>query len=233
MSTIGQVSITRTLLSSLLAGMAFGVVLLGLLYGSQAGGLFSAGVNPVHFLFTWIIDNLRGSVFAFISVLVLFVVLVDRLRNLLQIQAPLAQISQVEYLADLCTSLFFGIGVIWTAIGMRSALLAGLGDLDGGAAAEIGAFGILQKLVKGGILLALSTTIVGGVGGYLMRSYKSVLVGGVLRRRYMAESRASEQAVLDRLDAIQATMSSLNVQLSSNVQSFSGSELAQPDPKSQ
>jgi len=60
-------------------------------------------------------------------------------------------------------TLFFGVGVVWTAIGMRSALLSALGGLDQSAAAELGAFEILRRLVDGGILLALSTTIVGVV----------------------------------------------------------------------
>ena len=215
MSAISHFSPFRALLNSLIVGVVFGVILLSSIYASHVIGLFSADGNPVYQTFVWIMENLRHSVYAFLTVLVLFVVLVDKLQHLLEVQAPLAQISQVEYLADLCTSLFFGIGVIWTAIGMRSALISGLGGLDGAQAASVGAFEILNKLVNGGILLALSTTIVGGVGGYLMRIYKSVLAGGALRKRYMAEAEASEQAVLDRLDAIHSTMNALRMQISS------------------
>jgi hypothetical protein len=85
-------------------------------------------------------------------------------------------------LTDVWTSLFFGIGVIWTAIGMRSALLYALGDPAG--AAEAGAFAILTRLVDGGILTALTTTIVGGIGGYLMRVIKSSYLGTKLSRYY-------------------------------------------------
>ena len=50
---------------------------------------------------------------------------------------------------DIWINLFFGIGVIWTAIGMRGALLEGLGDLNSQSAARLGAFSILQRLVDG------------------------------------------------------------------------------------
>jgi hypothetical protein len=97
------------------------------------------------------------------------------------------------------TSLFFGIGVIWTAIGMRSALIHGLGDP--GAATAGDAARVLERLVDGGILLALSTTIFGGIGGYLMRVAKVLTVGTDLRRYYDRTARASatsiEAAVVD------------------------------------
>ena len=87
-------------------------------------------------------------------------------------------------MVDIWTNLFFGIGVIWTAIGIRSALLSAVGDLDAGTAAELGAFSILQRLVDGGILLALSTTIFGAVGGYLLRVLKAIVVGVQLQAYY-------------------------------------------------
>jgi hypothetical protein len=51
-------------------------------------------------------------------------------------------------------------------------------------AAQSGAFAILSRLVDGGILTALTTTIVGGVGGYLMRVIKSSWLGTRLNRYY-------------------------------------------------
>ena len=85
---------------------------------------------------------------------------------------------------DIWINLFFGIGVIWTAIGMRGALLEGIGDLNSRTAAQLGAFSILQRLVDGGILLALSTTIFGAVGGYLLRLIKSLTVGSRIKAFY-------------------------------------------------
>jgi len=65
---------------------------------------------------------------------------------------------------------------------MRSALLYALGDPS--SAAEAGAYVVLQRLVEGGILTALTTTILGGVGGYLMRVAKTLYLGTRLNRHY-------------------------------------------------
>jgi hypothetical protein len=88
--------------------------------------------------------------------------------------------------------------VIWTAIGMRSALLYALGDPD--IATQAGAFAVLQRLVEGGILTALTTTIVGGVGGYMMRVLKSSLLGTRLSRYYEEQ----EQHHGNRVEALLA-----------------------------
>lgn len=200
-------SLAGALLKSLAGGIVVGVVSLLALYGAQSAGWLAHDTSPVQQVVLWCYDNLKGSIGPFLLVLLVFLMLVDRLGNQLKACAPLESISQTDYLADLCTSLFFGIGVIWTAIGMRSALLAGLGNLDdSAAAAEVGAFKILKNLVDGGILLALSTTIIGGVGGYFMRIFKGIRTGAMLRQRYVADSHASEQAVLQRLDALNETM---------------------------
>ena len=79
----------------------------------------------------------------------------------------------------------------------------GLGDPGGAAGA--GAFTILQRLVEGGILLALSTTIVGGMGGYLMRALKSVSLGRQLLGLYMHEGErpaAANLAALQRIEGL-------------------------------
>lgn len=197
-----------SLLKSMLVGSGLALFVIACLYAAQISGIVqinTPGTTPtsvVSSLLNWAQDNLKGSLFPFLITLMIFLVYVERLLKLLEHQAPMEQIAQAEYSADLCTSVFFGIGVIWTAIGMRSALLAGLGGLDSEVAAEVGAFAILQRLVDGGILLALSTTIVGGVGGYCMRIYKSSRTGAALRERYIKEAQASEAAVLDRLDTL-------------------------------
>jgi hypothetical protein len=123
----------------------------------------------------WTRRNLGLSVLPFAITLGLYVHSLRTLARRLDDSAPQNEIGQLEHLTDIWTSLFFGIGVIWTAIGMRSALLFALGDPV--AAAQSGAFAILTRLVDGGILTALTTTIVGGVGGYLMRVIKSSYLG--------------------------------------------------------
>ena len=104
------------------------------------------------------------------------------LQQRLDSNSTMDEISQLEHLADVWTSLFFGIGVIWTAIGMRGALVESLtGDVAGGVE-------VLERMIDGGILMALSTTIFGGVGGYLMRAWKALAVGADLARYYERES---------------------------------------------
>jgi hypothetical protein len=166
-----------------LSGMLLGVVLslvTGLVgvYLLMALDIVSVSVVDTPVLQTvseWTRRNLGLSVLPFALTLGLYVHSLRTLARRLDECAPQNEIGQLEHLTDIWTSLFFGIGVIWTAIGMRSALLFALGDPV--AAAQSGAFAILTRLVDGGILTALTTTIVGGVGGYLMRVIKSSCLG--------------------------------------------------------
>ena len=143
--------------------------------------------------------NLQGSILPFVVVLAAYWVQLGKLRGLLAVPRPaLVRVARHEQLLDLCANLFFGIGVIWTAIGMRDALLFALGDP--GITASHGAFAILQRLVDGGILVALSTTIVGGIGGYLMRAIKSIALGDAINGVYV---QASQRPVQDNLAALE------------------------------
>jgi len=139
-------------------------------------------VPRVQVLLAWSQRNLGLSILPFGITLGLYVHSLHRLQQGLRDKRPQDEIGQLEHLNDVWTSLFFGIGVIWTAIGMRSALLYALGDPD--IATQAGAYAVLQRLVEGGILTALTTTIVGGVGGYVMRVVKSSLLGTRLSRYY-------------------------------------------------
>jgi hypothetical protein len=146
--------------------------------------------------------NLQGSVLPFALVLVVYFIQLQRLQVLLQASEPAPdKVVRHEQLLDLSANLFFGIGVIWTAIGMRDALLHGLGDPV--VSATAGAFSVLQRLVDGGILLALSTTIVGGAGGYMMRVIKSVVLGEKLTALYVRESQRPADASLATLERIE------------------------------
>ena len=149
----------------------------------------------------WIIDNLGWSIAVFSVLIVAFTVTLQRLQALLDEEAPVNRIVQLDNLADTWTTLFFGTGVIWTAIGMRSALIFALGDRE--QALSSGAFAMLERMIDGGILLALSTTIVGGIGGYLMRVYKTMSVGARLTRRYDEAARADTSAMRDSLKRIE------------------------------
>lgn len=130
----------------------------------------------------WLSRNLGLSIVPFGITLGLYAYSLQALAQKLAQESPQNEIVQLEHLTDVWIGLFFGIGVIWTAIGMRSALLYAIGNPD--EAAQAGAFSILTRLVDGGILTALTTTIVGGMGGYLMRVIKSSFLGTRLNRYY-------------------------------------------------
>ena len=131
----------------------------------------------------WVAANLGYSLLPFALTLLLFRLSLHTLERRLNRGSPVHKVAQADQLTDIWIGLFFGIGVIWTAIGMRGALLYALGD-GVGSVTEAGAAGLLERLVRGGILTALTTTIVGGAGGYLLRLYKTLRVGSRLKRYY-------------------------------------------------
>ena len=144
--------------------------------------------DSVLLLWAFASRNLQGSILLFVAVIIAYVSQMIGLAKLFSNeQPPMDQVLRKEQLLDLCASLFFGIGVIWTAIGMRGALLFALGDTSQ-VTADSG-MAVLQRLVEGGILLALSTTIVGGMGGYLMRAGKQLVFGRELAMLYLEASK--------------------------------------------
>lgn len=149
----------------------------------------------------WAYTNLGSSIPVFAILLLAYFVTLGRLRKALQDSRPINQIVQLDHLTDIWTTLFFGTGVIWTAIGMRSALIFALGDRD--AALQGGAFAMLERMIDGGILLALSTTIFGGVGGYVMRVYKTITLGTELQQQYDQAARADTSEMRESLQRIE------------------------------
>ncbi len=194
--------------SGFMGGFALGALATLLLfpvlqiYDAPGAGLESGPVLD------WTRDNLGLSVPVFAVVLVLFARSLRRLHRGLHESRPADEVAHAEQLTDTWTSLFFGVGVIWTAIGMRGALLFALGDPD--TAVTAGAFAVLQRMVDGGILLALSTTIVGGVGGYLMRIVKTMAVGAALRRYYDQAARAQGETISATLARIEQHLHKLH-----------------------
>ena len=182
-------------ITGVLGAFFLGIVLLYILNMSEVLAISVLDVPSVQRMLSWAYENLRLSVVPFFLTIVFYTGALWRLKhNLRDHGASLEKIAQADHLVDIWINLFFGIGVIWTAIGMRGALLEGLGNLDAHSAAKLGAFSILQRLVDGGILLALSTTIVGAVGGYLLRLIKSLTVGTQVRIYYnrVAKQQADE-----------------------------------------
>jgi hypothetical protein len=195
-------------------------ILLYTLNRSQLVTIPALELSPVRHVLAWTYANLRLSIIPFSLTFLLFSCSLLRLKRLLRDQsAAVEEIAQLDHLVDIWINLFFGIGVIWTAVGMRGALLEGLGDLDAQSAAKLGAFSILQRLVDGGILLALSTTIFGAVGGYLLRLVKSLTVGPQVIAYY---NRMAEQ----QADCASAALKSIDTRLS---QLVSGTARQTPD----
>ena len=149
----------------------------------------------------WAYVNLGSSIPVFAALLLAYFVTLGNLRRHLDNNSPINRIVQMDHLTDIWTTLFFGAGVIWTAIGMRSALIFALGDRQ--QAVNDGAFAMLERMIDGGILLALSTTIFGGIGGYLMRVYKTVTLGSRLQQRYDQAARADTSEMRESLQRIE------------------------------
>ncbi len=192
----------KGLMTGALGALLFGAMLVYMLNVTGYAVIqlpLETGLNE---LINFTYNNLKLSIIPFIALLMAYFFLLKQLyRQLNDSQCTLDQIAQTEHLIDSSISLFFGIGVIWTAIGMRSALMYSLGDPE--SAAADGAFAILQRMVDGGILLALSTTIVGGVGGYLMRMYKTLYLGLRLQRYYNAQMHKQSESAYQILQRIE------------------------------
>ncbi|MBT8098774.1 MAG: hypothetical protein KJO82_03440 [Gammaproteobacteria bacterium] len=195
----------REFLQGMIAGLTGTLVgSIAVVYGLARANLVvldnTALSNPSEWL-TWAYTNLGSSIPIFAMLLIAFFVTLGRLRKCLDDNRPVNQIVQLDHLTDIWTTLFFGTGVIWTAIGMRSALIFALGDRN--LALSQGAFAMLERMIDGGILLALSTTIFGGVGGYLMRVYKTVSFGAELQHRYDLAARADTSQMRESLKRIE------------------------------
>lgn len=155
-------------------------------------------------MFAWIYQNLGFSIVLFALILALFLRSLSVLKRAVFTERPIDEIAHADQMVDTWTSLFFGVGVIWTAIGMRGALIQALAEP--GAALGEDAFAVLQHMVDGGILLALSTTIFGGIGGYGMRVVKALMVGTPLKRCYYRAARAQGERIQATLQAIEARL---------------------------
>ena len=195
----------RKFLQGLTAGaigsLVGGSALLYVLSRSQIV-VFSDGRLPnLGYWLDWAYVNLGSSIPVFALLLLAFFFSLKRLRSHLDNERPINEVVQLDHLTDIWTTLFFGTGVIWTAIGMRSALIFALGDPD--TTIQQGAFAMLERMVDGGILLALSTTIFGGIGGYMMRVYKAVTLGALLQQHYDRAARVDTSRIRSSLQRIE------------------------------
>ena len=200
--------------SAFLQGMSAGVLVTllaggAMAYGLQAGQEFNRAPPDIRGMLNFVYANLGLSLPVFAALALLYANGMRKLGIALKRSAPIEEIAQLEQLVDTWTNLFFGVGVIWTAIGMRSALVEALGDPA--STLDLGAYAVLQRLVDGGILLALSTTIFGGVGGYLMRLLKALSVGTELKRQYSDHAHAPAGEMQASLQAIEARLREISI----------------------
>jgi len=196
----------KGLAAGALGSLIGGAILLYALSRNQFVSFANSTAPDVGRWFDWVYANLGSSIPVFVILAVVFGTSVARLRKKLDANAPTTEIVQLDHLTDIWTTLFFGTGVIWTAIGMRGALLFALGSGD--SALQQGAFEVLKRMVDGGILLALSTTIFGGVGGYLMRVYKSITLGKQLQQHYDHAARVDTSTMSNTLERIEKHLKS-------------------------
>lgn len=190
--------------TALIVGIVGGSVLALFALGYGAGSLTDPDGVGIGGAGAWLTANLGGSTWLFLAVLAAYGVHLGRLHDLLEAEPSLREVAQLDQLIDVWIHLFIGIGVVWTAIGMRSALQAALGDTH--AAMNDTAGDVLERLVDGGILLALSTTIVGAVGGYLMRLGKSLYLGAALQAFYEEVNHAELRALLASVQRLEARL---------------------------
>lgn len=183
---------TRTAIPWFSGGALSAMALTGALMVWQPDAIGGGALTPLN---AWLTINLGAARWLFLAVATAWcmgmaVLLGELERNPIRAK----RIAALDQMTDLAINLFVGIGVIWTAVGMRDALQAALGDPTGGAPESADA--VLRALVDGGILLALSTTIVGGIGGYLLRLLKMLLAGAPLHQHYEQEQRADLRELL-------------------------------------
>lgn len=193
---------SRALVVGFLPGALLGTVLAG-----QLAPLWEAGAAQQVGAYWQLLagslqENLRGALLPFAVLLLVYSRALQQLNRFLgEHTDAVEEVLRWEQIVDLCAVLFFGVGVIWTAIGMREALISALASP--GAGPQGGAFEVLQGMVDGGILLALSTTIVGGIGGYLMRVAKTLIVGRALNALYLQVEQAPARELLQTLRRIE------------------------------
>lgn len=136
-------------------------------------------MNPFGFIYR----HLRGSIIPFIMLLLIYFYLIVKIRTILYGSNPkLSNLTYYDRMLNITIASFFGVGVIWTAVGIEGALVNAMGGFQsnpsaGEAGGQLSAFDIMDRLVNGGMLIALSTTIVGGGLGYLLRWTKILLIG--------------------------------------------------------
>jgi len=157
---------TRQFGGGLVIGISLSLLLMGLLSHFSASA-WTAAQEAAQY--AWY--NLGSSVLFFGLNIAYYIHRYQRLnQQLKQATPPRHELLHSNALLDFSIQMFLIIGIVYTAIGMRHALLYALGD----SALQSQGSDILRRMVDGGILIALSSTIVGYIGGFVMRYHKKI-----------------------------------------------------------
>ena len=173
---------------------------------NQAGVIAFTGGGWLVSSYNLIADYLGCSVLFFTPVLAgyfLFFVLLK--ASLHRYRSDPVELDNIHYYnggIEIFITLFFGIGVLFTAWGLQNALVSAIGGVSKAEAGQLGAWGILKRLVDNGILIALWTTIVGGIGGYLMRFIKHFFLGKEISRCSNWHQELEKKTFFETLESI-------------------------------
>lgn len=180
-----------------------------LLYILELSGMIIF-VNRVS-MFQRYIAYLGSSVYFFCGDIILL--LIGFVMLFKYVRCASSYYSEVRFwdaVTNIAITLFFGIGVIYTAVGMHRAFQIALGNIDQEMVSSLGPWRILANLVDGGLIMALLTTIVGGALGYSFRVIKFLIFGKsliVLKEKF---ERKPYQDMIDKLANIEKQLAENN-----------------------
>lgn len=202
----------------LIAGLTVLLSAFVLLVLSQLGMIAFTGGGWIVHTFSLITGYLGYSILFFLPVLAGYCFFFARLRRSLFLQMDSDQTENIRFYnggMEMTVTLFFAIGVLFTAWGMQNALVSALGDVSKTEAARMGAWGILKRMVDNGILIALWTTIVGGAGGYLMRLVKYTFLGRALNRFSIHGQDVEKGSFFEAIESIRLKVDRIEQHISS------------------
>lgn len=178
------------------------------LYGIYVTGSLDAsdGFLPSNGILAWSRANLGMSVWLFLILVIAYLTQWRRTQSAIN-RSDVSSAWSAAGVLDTLSSSAFGVGVIWTAIGMRDALQSTFSGLDATSVAGLSALDVLSRLVEGGIILALSTTVFGGILGYSMQAAKSIWLAPALGLIQDTEREQAMQRLDGRLVAIERALS--------------------------
>lgn len=204
-SPSGTTALRMAILGTIVGGMLVMVLTSGA-WPRLLNGLGTTTSNPIalgslEIHQKWTGRNLGSSLAPFFLVAILYARALAIARCALR-RNDLPGVSSASGSLQLWSTSFFGIGVLWTAIGMRDALMYSLGDFAMQGPGGVSAYELMSRLVEGGVLTALTTTIVGGAGAYLMNIMTHLTINTPAQRLLYTQELKERQQLLRLLSEI-------------------------------